>query len=583
VKRKEGCSVFLRRLKILHKILAVIVAGIIISSIFAITAVLVGKNETKTLESIYSKNVTPLDNLRKIQLMFRELEFRMTGVQADVVAAIGSGTHLEQSIKKLDVAWSEIKNALKDYPLSDDAQKAIQTYERGYKNFKHNIVPKLMQAYFDNDPESVPDLYDEWLDYKPVIMKSIDRLADILKDSVKEHYETTQSTVSKMNIFIIIVAVFTIGFFATFAFFIVRSIKGPINTVVEAAEQVAGGDLTHTINVNTEDEMGYMAMRLNRMIDNLGSAFHKIIIAVENISSNTESLSNLSEKLLKGAKEQSEKGEQIAVASTEMAQTIVDVAKNTSDASDAAKESYDTATSGKEIVQQAIESITRLTGSVSEASATIHKLGASLKEIGEIVSVIQDIASQTNLLALNAAIEAARSGEYGRGFAVVADEVKKLAERTANATDEISAKISTIQAESEESISTMEKGRILAEESVEKATKAGEALQKIVESSDKVMDMVQRVAAATEEQSSASEEVSRNMEHISDIIKEHFKLAEEVERSAVNLAGLAQGVLVQTTFFKIKDNIDTHPKDNKEYDGTPEIKSTDIAPEHAIS
>jgi methyl-accepting chemotaxis protein len=189
---------------------------------------------------------------------------------------------------------------------------------------------------------------------------------------------------------------------------------------------------------------------------------------------------------------------------------------------------------------------------VGEASQIIIGLGKNLNEIGEIVSVIQDIANQTNLLALNAAIEAARSGEHGRGFAVVADEVKKLAERTANATDEIGSRINAIQVKSEESIATMDKGRVLAEESVVNAAKAGESLQEIVESSDNASDMVQRVAAATEEQSSAAEEVSRNMELISETIKEHFGLAEEVEKSASDLTGLANGVIVQTEYFKTK-------------------------------
>jgi methyl-accepting chemotaxis protein len=549
-------SLFLKRMKIAYKVLAVIVCGILISSFFAAWAVFAGKKETKTLASIYQENVTPLDNLRRIQLIFRELEFRMTGVQADVIAAIGSAPHLEQSLQDVDAAWGNVKNSLENYELTDEATKAMGTFEEGYKGFKANIVDDLSRVYLNNEPENVPDLYDEWLDYKPLIMKSIDKFAAILKEAVKEQYLESHSTVSKMNTIIAVTAFCAIGFFAAFALFIVRSINKPIHTVVKAAEEVAAGNLTHTIKVDSEDEMGNMAGRLNCMIVHLGNAFGSIVGAIENMSSNTRGLSDLSEKLYGGAKEQLEKGEQVAVASSEMSQTIMDMAQNTSEASDATKASYDSAAAGKEVVTQTVESITRLAGSVSEASHMINGLGTSLGEIGDIVSVIKDIADQTNLLALNAAIEAARSGEHGRGFAVVADEVKKLAERTANATNEISSKIAAIEAESAASISTMDKGRELAGESVANAQKAGDALQQIVESSDRAMDMVQRVAAATEEQSSASEEVSSNMEHISEIIKDHFGLAEAVEKSASNLAELAQGMMTQTAHFRTRRSND---------------------------
>ena len=88
---------FLNNLKITHKILAVVVAGIIISASFALLTTIIGRRQINILETIYNNNVIPLNNLRRIQLFFREIEFRMAGVQADVVAPIGSGEHLKQA------------------------------------------------------------------------------------------------------------------------------------------------------------------------------------------------------------------------------------------------------------------------------------------------------------------------------------------------------------------------------------------------------------------------------------------------------------------------------------------------------
>jgi methyl-accepting chemotaxis protein len=544
---------FLKKTRITHKIIMVIVAGIFISAAFAACAVLIGKKETRTLEGIYIENVGPLDNLRNIQLVFREIEYRMAGVQADLVGAIGSGKHLEKSLKEINNAWKDSENILKASGLNDDAAKAVAQFNKGYDNFTL-LASGLKKVYLDNEPEKVEDFYDKYLDLKPLIFKSINKLAQKLKEDVKNQYMESQKTIKMMNTLITIIAIAAIGFFITFALFILRSINKPISIIVDAAGKVAQGDLTHSIDIDSEDEMGNMASRLNDMIDHLGSAFHKIVADVENITAETSGLSDLSEKLLDGSRDQSEKGDHVVVAAAEMSQTLVDVAKNTSDASAATRESTEMAVKGKETVSRTVESISELDKSVRETSDAITGLGNHLSAIGNIVSVIQDIASQTNLLALNAAIEAARSGEHGRGFAVVAEEVKKLAERTAHATDEITGKITTISRESENSISMMEQGKQLATQSVSNAKEAGENLQQIVNSSSTVMDMVQRIAAATEEQSTTSEEVSNNMEQISEVIKNNFRLSEEMKKALAGLSYLAQDVMVQTMYFKTADN-----------------------------
>jgi methyl-accepting chemotaxis protein len=567
---------FLKNLKISHKILIVIITGIMASSAFSFWSVMIARKGTHTLQDIYIKNVIPLDNLRSVQLIFRELEYRMVGVVADAVAAIGSGHHLEESMTKLDTLVTDVHNEMKNYNLSGDAVKELETFDRGYKGF-NTVAAKLKKVYLNNQPDEVEDLYDEYLDFKPLIFKSIDTLSERLKNNVKVHYEQSQKNTAMQVKIIFVLAVSGIGLFAVLAFLIMRSINKPIRKVVHAAEEVANGDLTHTIQIDANDEMGSMADQLNNMIKHLQSSFGKIISSVEKVVVNTEGLSELADKLFHDTEEEQTKGSQVAVASNEMSQTILDMAKNSGDASEATKESYTSATTGKEIVIQSVSSITKLSSYVEDTSGKISGLGLHLKEIGDIVSVIQDIANQTNLLALNAAIEAARSGEHGRGFAVVADEVKKLAERTAMATDEIADKMSMIQRESDDSIATMEKGKKLAEESMVHAKKAGEALQQIVESSDRAMDMVQSIATATEEQSTASEEVSNSMEQISQIINGNFKLSEEMKQSVTDLAFLAQEIMAQTSSFRISNDWNT--TDSNIVNGTAQEQQHDVTTE----
>ncbi len=541
--------ILLAKIKISHKLILLTLIGTIALSVFAVSAVYLGKTEIRALRHIYEDNVVPLDQLRKIQLIFREFEFRMSGAIADIVTATAAVNHLKTGTEKIDQLWAEAGISL----TGDEVQESKEKFEQGFKGFKEMravFEDAYMKIFYDDDTSPMEDAYDEWLDHKPLIFKSIDFLVDHQEKSVQSYYLTRQTFIKKIRTAFISGSLIIIVLFITLAVFTKRSITGPINTVVSAAKEVAKGDLTCTIDVESLDEMGVMSCELNTMLRNLNTAF--ITISGESVSilDYSKSLAEVSTELVQGTNEQKIQLDQVAVSANDMSQTILEMTKNTSHATNITEDSYTSAREGMNVSERTKEIIEKLVTSVSNASDAIVTLGKSSDEIGEIVSVIKDIADQTNLLALNAAIEAARAGEQGRGFAVVADEVRKLAERTTSATEEIARKITANQKETQDVVSKMQQGKLQADEAISTTSDAGNALIKIVASSENVMDTVHRIAAATEEQSAASEEISQTMDSTVAVLNQTFVMADNVDRVADQLVAVATKLKEQIEGFK---------------------------------
>jgi methyl-accepting chemotaxis protein len=325
--------------------------------------------------------------------------------------------------------------------------------------------------------------------------------------------------------------------------------------LLEAMEKFSQGDLT--VLVKSERDTGEifeLFSGFNKTVNNIRQLINQLMDAISATASASMQISSSVEELAIGSQEQSSQTNDVTRAVEEMAETVIETTKNVTVAADSAREAGITAEEGGRVIQNTIDGIENISSVVSDAAEAVEVLGANSERIGEIVSVIDEIAGQTNLLALNASIEAARAGEHGRGFAVVADEVGKLAERTINATKEISDTINEIQLETKKAVESIRKGREEAGKGKEYASTANNSLLDIIAKTDLVVEQINQIATTSEEQSTTAEQISRNIEIINSVAQESTNGVQQIAGAAADLNRLTNNLQEIATKFKIEQN-----------------------------
>ncbi|KDD70674.1 methyl-accepting chemotaxis protein [Pseudomonas sp. BT76 TE3572] len=350
---------------------------------------------------------------------------------------------------------------------------------------------------------------------------------------------------------IIAVAVIAALMTVLLAWLLTRSIVTPLNRALLAAQTIAGGNLTHVIEVDGKDEPARLLGALSTMQASLRKTIEQIAGSATQLGAAAEELSTVTQEASRGLQQQTNEIEQAATAVNEMTAAVEEVARNAVSTSEASNQSTQAAREGRDRVVETVGAIQTMTHDVQNTSVMIEGLATQGRDIGKVLDVIRAIAEQTNLLALNAAIEAARAGEAGRGFAVVADEVRALAHRTAQSTQEIEKMVAGIQNGTGHAVASMQQSNQRTQSTLEMARAAGVALEQITQSIQLINERNLVIASASEEQAQVSREVDRNLVNIRDLATQSAAGANQTSAATHELSRLAVDLNAMVARFVI--------------------------------
>jgi twitching motility protein PilJ len=326
--------------------------------------------------------------------------------------------------------------------------------------------------------------------------------------------------------------------------------QAAILRLMNELQTVAEGDLTQEATV-TEDITGAIADSVNYTVEELRSLVANVQGTASRVAQTTSEVDATSTELLAASNEQLHEIRETGKSVLEMAGRINDVSVQAQESARVARQSLQAAESGLSAVQSAIGGMNSIRDQIQDTSKRIKRLGESSQEIGEITELISDITEQTNVLALNAAIQAASAGEAGRGFSVVAEEVQRLAERSADATRQISALVKAIQTDTQDAIGAMERSTQGVVAGAKLSDNAGTALSEIDRVSRRVSDLIEQISQSASREAGLANVVAQNIQHIFAVTEQTGEGTKVTAGQVRELSRMAEELRQSVSRFKI--------------------------------
>ncbi|WP_206187448.1 methyl-accepting chemotaxis protein [Serratia marcescens] len=483
------------------------------------------------------ENFTVLQTIRQQQLQLSESRVDLLQARNSLNRAgirymmdtnkIGSGATIDELLAKAKEELGEAERHYAAYEkIPQDPRQDPQSAERLKQQYDvlYGALSELIQllgegkinAFFDQPTQSYQDNFEQSYN---VYLEQNGKLYQIAVDGSNSSYN---SAIWTLIVVLVVVLAVIVLVWTGIHHILVR----PLNRMIDHIKQIAAGDLTQQIVVNSRNEMGVLAASLKHMQSELIETVSGVRQGADAIYSGASEIAAGNNDLSSRTEQQAASLEETAASMEQLTATVKQNAENARQASQLALSASETAQKGGKVVANVVQ--------------TMHDIAGSSQKIADITGVIDGIAFQTNILALNAAVEAARAGEQGRGFAVVAGEVRNLAQRSAQAAKEIKVLI-------DESVSRVKHGSVLVENS-------GATMQDIVRSVTRVTDIMGEIASASDEQSRGIEQVTQAVTQMDQVTQQNAALVEESASAATALEEQAITLADAVAVFRLADD-----------------------------
>jgi methyl-accepting chemotaxis protein len=390
---------------------------------------------------------------------------------------------------------------------------------------------------------------------------------------------------------IIVIGVISLLLASGFFYFFARSLTLPLVNVVEAAQKIAGGDMSVEVSsADRQDEIGTLARAFTHMIqslkekaqiadkiaasdltvkvtplsdaDALGNAFatmvEKLRSQIQQIIEGVNVLASSGSEIMASVSQLTSGAAETATAVSETTTTVEEVKQTAEVSSQKAKHvselgqrTAEISRTGLKSIEDTVNGMNRIREQMDSIADMVVRLSEQSQAIGEIIATVNDIAEQSNLLAVNASIEAAKAGEQGKGFAVVAQEIRSLAAQSKQATTQVRNILFDVQKAIGSAVMATEQGSKAVEEGVKLSTQAGESIEVLAESVTEATNAAIQIAASSQQQLIGMDQVVSAMENIREASSQTASSTKQTEKAAHDLHNLGQRLQGIVKLYKV--------------------------------
>ncbi|MDD2547523.1 MAG: methyl-accepting chemotaxis protein [Burkholderiaceae bacterium] len=437
----------------------------------------------------------------------------------------------EQQIDAQRQAITRLFDTLSAQISSEKGKAALGETLRARGEYGEQLARYLAEVHAGRTSEAKAILNGSMVAPRTAYFEALDGLITYQESLSEAAQSDAAEAIQQMNIAVLSVMVCALVLAVVIGFRIVRSTTGPLLRAVNAAQAVAAGDLSRTIEVHGQDETGQLLRALREMQASL-------VTLVSRVRQGSESVSNASAEIAQG-------NHDLSARTESQASSLEETAASMEELNSAVRQNADSARIANQLAQTASTVAAQGGEVVADVVRTMKEINESSNKISDIIGVIDSIAFQTNILALNAAVEAARAGEQGRGFAVVASEVRSLAGRSAEAAREIKVLIGA-------SVERVEAGTALVD-------RAGHTMAEVVDSIRRVTDIMGEISAASSDQSQGVAQVNEAVTHMDQATQQNAALVEEMAAAAGSLSTQARELVATVSTFQLPGGLSTQP------------------------